>query len=112
VEETNLLDTSIVIKYIIEDRLERLPGKITIYTAIEYPPSIKRVDEVIYPSREDYLLAIKWQTKLRKIGKPLPAVDLVIAAIALNNSYRLITRDKHFKYIKEIEPNIRFEIID
>jgi len=49
--------------------------------------------------------------KLRKIGNPLPAADLLIAATALNNRMTLVTLDDHFRIIGEIEPELRLEIL-
>jgi len=49
--------------------------------------------------------------KLREIGNPLPAADLVIAATALNNDMTLVTLDSHFQIIGEIEPKLRLEIL-
>lgn len=45
---------------------------------------------------ENYKLAIKLAVSLLKIGKPIPAVDIIIAAIALNNKLTLKTKDKIF----------------
>ncbi len=78
-----------------------IPGYVSILTTIEYPPAITHVTRILYPSKQDYKLAIVWQTKLRKISTPLPAVDLIIAAQAYNNELELVTLDKHFRIIKE-----------
>ena len=39
---------------------------------------------------------------LRKIGKPIPENDIWIAAIALQHSLTIVTRDKHFNEIQAI----------
>jgi predicted nucleic acid-binding protein len=44
---------------------------------------------------------VKRQNKLRRQGFPLPATDLIIAAQAVNRNLVLVTRDKHFKALKE-----------
>jgi len=36
---------------------------------------------------------------LRKSGKPIPTNDIWIAAIAFQHGLRLLSKDKHFKYI-------------
>ena len=36
---------------------------------------------------------------LYKLSKPVPAVDLVI--VAVNRDLRLVTKDGHFKHVKE-----------
>ena len=110
-EASKLYDTSIVIKLISKKKVDRIPGYITIYTIIEYPPSLKFADKILYPTKEDYETAIRWQVKLRKSGNPLPAVDLIIAAIGFNNGYEVITMDKHFKYIKEMEKDLKLSIL-
>ncbi len=112
-EENKIYDTSAVIELLASRKLKFIPGAITIFTAIEYPPVIPKVSTIIYPSKKDYILAIKWQAKLRKYGRPLPAVDLLIAAIAFNNGFTLVTLDKHFEVIRELEPrlNIVFKLL-
>lgn len=65
---------------------------------------------VIFPSREDYNLALEMSTKLLKIGKPLPAIDVINAAIAINNNLKLITKDKHFLVMKEIKKEFNVSI--
>lgn len=102
-----LYDTSAVIELIARRRQRYVPGPVTIFTVVEYPPSLKYVPEVIYPTKRDYALAIKWQVMLRKRGSPLPAVDLLIAAIAFNRGMELVTLDKHFEAVKQVEPQLR-----
>ena len=41
--------------------------------------------------------------KLKKAGKPIPENDIWIAAIAVENGYTIITRDKHLKSIEFIK---------
>ncbi len=38
--------------------------------------------------------------KLREVGKPVPAIDVLIAAICIRRDLKLLTKDKHFLYIK------------
>ena len=61
-----------------------VPGYISILTVVEYPPVVRYARVVLYPEKRDYALAVKWQVELRRRGKPLPAVDLVIATQAYN----------------------------
>jgi len=51
-------------------------------------------------------------TELIKLGKPIPAVDAVIAAVALNNGLKVVTKDKHFLFVKEVKDDFRVEEID
>lgn len=50
-------------------------------------------------------------TKLRAIGKPIGAIDIIIAAMCLNRSAKLVTKDSDFKYVKEAYPEFNFELI-
>ncbi len=99
--EEAIYDTSAVIE-LVARRRQRIPGYVSALTVVEYPPVLRFVDEVLYPRKKDYLLATKWQTELRRIGTPLPAVDLVIAAQAYNEDLVLVTLDKHFKLLKQL----------
>ena len=50
----------------------------------------------------DIELAINLQIKLRKLGKPKPIADLLIAAICINRNEELITKDKDFLDIAKV----------
>jgi hypothetical protein len=100
-EENKIYDTSAVIELIARKGIEVVPGYISIITAVEYPPAVPRVLGILYPEKRDYHLAIAWQSKLRRLGNPLPAADVIIAAQAYNHDLELITLDKHFQIIKE-----------
>ena len=96
-----ILDTSVAI--------ERDGGVVTVFSVVEYPPCGDEPFEVIFPDVTDYIKAVDVANRLRKIGKPIGAVDILISAMCLNRSARLITNDKDFKNIKEIYPN--FELV-
>ncbi|ACX72973.1 hypothetical protein Metvu_1115 [Methanocaldococcus vulcanius M7] len=81
---------------------EELNGYTTIFSIVEFPKALKLGLKIIYPSKEDYSLAIKLSNKLLKIGKPIPAVDILVSAIAINRKMKLITKDNHFSNVKEI----------
>lgn len=107
--EASLYDTSTVITITVNKR-EKIPGYISILTAIEYPPSLQYAREILYPRKNDYKQAIKWQISLRKLGNPLPSSDLIIAAQAYNNNLTLVTLDKHFIKLKQaIAPNLKIK---
>ena len=38
-------------------------------------------------------------TELRRIGRPIPPIDMQIAAIALANDLILLTADRHFDHV-------------
>jgi len=100
-EESRIYDTSAVIELVARRRASIIPGYISVITAVEYPPAIPRALGILYPEKPDYRLAIAWQVKLRRLGSPLPASDLVIAAQAYNNNLELVTLDRHFQVLKE-----------
>ena len=60
--------------------------------------------------RKDILLSIELQRRLRKIGKPKPFADLLIASICINRREELITRDEDFLDISKIS-NLRVKLI-
>ena len=82
----------------------------TILNLIEFPKALELDLVAIYPSKLDYELALKLSTELLRIGKPVPAIDAVIAATALNRKLKLVTRDKHFMAIKEIREDFKLLI--
>jgi len=44
-------------------------------------------------------------------GKPIPAVDSVIAAVVLNNNLKLVTKDKHFLMVKNIIKDFKVDVV-
>jgi len=98
--ENKIYDTSVIIELAKKRVVQRAPY-VSIMTVIEYPPALEYAEIVLYPTRLEYLIAVKWQSELRARGIPLPATDLIIAAQAVNRNLVLVTRDKHFKILKE-----------
>lgn len=98
--EKNLYDTNKLIELYKNE--ESVNGYTTILNVIEFPKALELDLRVLYPSKSDYRLAIKISTELLKIGKPLPAVDILISAIAINNGLRVVTLDKLFMLVKEV----------
>ncbi len=78
---------------------------------MEYPKCLEYVTEVVYPDEDDFKRAIELSRKLYKIGKPLGAIDVLIASICINRNLKLITKDRGFNNIKEIEEDFDFKII-
>ena len=108
--ENKIYDTSAIIE-LVKKRITRKVSYVSIITVVEYPPALEYTETVLYPTRRDYLLAVKWQSELRALGTPLPATDLLIAAQAVNNNLVLVTRDKHFNILKEtIASNLELEV--
>ncbi|WP_297521048.1 PIN domain-containing protein [Thermococcus sp.] len=85
-------------------RDEEPNGYITVLNVlniVEFPKGLELGLTVITPTLEDYLLAIKISQAMVKRGTPIPAVDAVVAAVAINRSLKLVTKDRHFEWIKE-----------
>lgn len=106
--EKNLYDTNKLIDAY--KKTISLSGYTTIMNLVEFPKALEFDLEVIYPSKKDYDLALIISTQLLKTGKPISAVDTVIAAPCLNNSLRIVTKDKHFLNVKEVRSDFEVEI--
>ncbi len=105
----NLYDTNKLIDAYKNSK--NLEGYTTIMNLVEFPKALEFNLEVIYPSKEDYDLALTISTQLLKNGKPIPAVDTVIAATCINNKLKLTTKDKNFLNIKEISEDFQVEVV-
>jgi len=95
-----VIDTNIVI-----DRVKSrksINEDITVVTFVEYPGIIYYkhfYGGIIFPIKQDFIIAHKLQLELIKIGKPQAFSDLLVAAIVINRDEELITKDQDFKYI-------------
>jgi len=107
-----LYDTSAVIDLVLRKDYKVVPGAVSIITVIEWPPVLNYVNGVLYPTKSDYAKAVELQVRLRKRGEPLPATDLIIAAMAINNDVTLVTLDEHFQVIRKVEPKLRLATSD
>lgn len=45
----------------------------------------------------------KIKSSLKIIGKPIPENDIWIAALTIQHTLKLVTRDQHFDFIEELE---------
>lgn len=90
---------------------ETLDGYTTILNLIEFPKAMDFDLHIRFPSKSDYHLALIISTELLKIGKPIPAVDSIIAAVAFNNKLKLVTKDKHFLWIKEVKKGFKVDVV-
>ncbi len=105
-----LFDTSTLIQ-LYKGKAKELRGYTTVLNIVEFPKALEvRGLKIIYPNPEDYKLAIIMAKNLLKAGKPVPAIDVVIAAIALNRGMKLLTKNRHFRLIKELEEKLLLEI--
>ena len=106
-----VIDTNFVIEKVKKN--EDIKENITEVTIAEYPPIMdykKFYGKVLIVERDDVLLSIELQRRLRTIGKPKPFSDLLIASICINRNEELITKDKDFLDIAEVS-NIKVKLI-
>jgi len=98
--EKILYDTSSLINAY--KQRKQLAGYTTIFNVVEFPKVLEFKITVVFPSKSDYNLAVKLSKDLLRIGEPIPAVDVMVAAVALNRGMKLVTSDSHFAAIEEI----------
>jgi tRNA(fMet)-specific endonuclease VapC len=102
-EANKVLDTNLLI--------DGETGITTILNIIEYPKSLESQDnEILWPNRADYLTAIEIMVLLMEAGKPIPALDVLLSAICLNRKMTLVTKDKHFHYVKSVKKELSLEM--
>ncbi|WP_010478593.1 PIN domain-containing protein [Thermococcus zilligii] len=92
--EEDLYDTNVLIEALKSGK--KLNGYTTILNIVEFPRGLELGLTVITPTLEDYLLAIEISQAMVKKGTPVPAIDAVVAAMAINRKLKLVARDKHF----------------
>ena len=107
--EENIYDTNKLIDAY--KNKEKLNGYTTIFNVIEFPKALLLDMIVLYPTDDDFKLSIKLSNELLKIGKPIPAIDILIASMCINRNMQLITKDSHFSNIERIfgDFNIKIE---
>jgi predicted nucleic acid-binding protein len=62
-------------------------------------------------TKEDFYKSIEIMTSLLKVGKPIPAIDVIIASMCINRKFSLLTKDEHFKWIKEVESEFKIKLV-
>jgi len=105
------IDTNIVIERVKRDN--EIRENITEVTIAEYPPIMdykKFHGRVLIIERDDVLLSIELQKRLRVAGKPKSFSDLLIASICINRNEELITRDEDFLDIAKVS-NLKVKLI-
>jgi len=65
---------------------------------IEYPLATREC-RILFPQKEDYFKSLEMMVKLREIGKPSPAIDIIIGAMCIRRGLRLLTKDMHLARI-------------
>ncbi len=86
-------------------------GFTTIFNVIEFPKALEFEDlTVIYPTLEDYDESVGISLAVLRKGSPLPAVDILIAAMCIRRNLTLCTMDNHFTNIKSVRNTFKLEL--
>jgi len=110
--EEALYDTSALINLLKNGKLVAR-GFTTILNIVEFPKALDLKElGILYPTIEDYDEALKIAVSLIKIGKPVPAIDIVISAVCLRRGLLLLTADAHFTHIKSIKSEFNVKLIE
>ena len=110
--EEILYDTSALIN-LFKSGKEEARGYTTILNVVEFPKALDLKGlGVIYPTFEDYDESLKMAVSLLNVGKPVPAIDIVIAAVCLRRGLLLLTEDAHFTHIKTIKTEFKVKLIE
>jgi tRNA(fMet)-specific endonuclease VapC len=87
-----------------------LTGYTTLFNLVEFPKALEFENLiVIYPNVEDYQESIEISALLLQNGNPLPAIDIMVAAICIKRNITLATKDKHFSAIKTIRKEFKLK---
>ncbi|WP_297535057.1 PIN domain-containing protein [Thermococcus sp.] len=108
-EDRKLYDTNVLIE-MVKGTTNASKGYTTTLNLVEYPKGVVLDLGVLIPTPKEYALAVELSEKLVKKGTPIPAVDIVIAAVAINRGLTLVTMDKHFSEIKKVAPELKLEL--
>jgi len=102
-ETTEVLDTNLLI--------EGRTGLTTAFNVVEYPKALETKNEILWPTREDHVAAISIMVDLLKAGTPVPAIDVLIAAVCINRGLKLLTKDNHFKAIISVRSEFKLNLV-
>lgn len=66
--------------------------------------ALKNIDKytILNTSKDSSLLSAEIKHKLERAGQIIPDIDIIIAAICIDNNATLVTSDKQFEKIKEL----------
>ncbi|NJE45919.1 PIN domain-containing protein [Thermococcus sp. GR7] len=110
-DKKKLYDTNVLID-LVKSGENPGDGYTTALNLVEYPKGVSLDLGVLIPSPKEYALAVKLSEKLVKAGTPVPAVDVIIAAVAISRGMALITKDRHFLLVKDVAPELRLELVE
>ncbi len=108
--EEVVYDTNQLIDFLRKNE-RNITGFTTIFSVVEFPKAME-IEElvVIYPNIEDYEESVNISADLFTEGKPLPAVDILIAAMCIRRNLVLRTKDNHFIAIKSARKAFKLEL--
>ena len=108
--EEIVYDTNELIDFLKKGKHD-LTGFTTIFNLVEFPKALEFEQlTVIYPNLEDYQESVEISFALLQMGKPLPAVDIMVAAICLRRNLTLHTKDGHFKAVNSVRRDFKLEL--
>jgi predicted nucleic acid-binding protein len=88
-------------------------GFTTVFNVIEFPKAVEFKElAVIYPVVEDYLEAMRISTALVEVGKPIPAVDVLVSAMCIRRDLALRTFDKHFVEVRSVRKEFKLRVVE
>jgi predicted nucleic acid-binding protein len=88
-------------------------GFTTILNIIEFPKALDLKElAIIYPTLDDYDESVRISSALLRKGTPLPAVDIVIAAVCIRRNLTLCTKDNHFAAIKSVRTAFKLDLAE
>jgi tRNA(fMet)-specific endonuclease VapC len=109
--ESPLYDTNILIDHM-HDGATSLDGFTTILNLIEFPKAVTLQGlDIIIPGKDDYDKGFELSILLLEAGTPIPALDIVLAAVAINRNLVLQTRDQQFEYVRKINRDFQVRVM-
>ncbi len=108
--EETVYDTNELIDFLKKGKRD-LPGFTTVFNVVEFPKALDFEQlTVIYPELEDYEESVEISSELLQRGKPLPAIDILLAAMCIRRNLSLATRDSHFTAIKTVRKDFKLNL--
>jgi tRNA(fMet)-specific endonuclease VapC len=108
--EEVVFDTNQLIDFLKKGKAD-LTGFTTIFNLVEFPKALEFQGlTVITPSLEDYEESVEISSALLQRGTPLPAIDILVAAMCIRRNLTLCTKDNHFKAIKLVKKDFKLQL--
>ena len=106
----SLYDTNVLIDRM-RDGVTKVDGSTTILNLIEFSKAVTMNGlDIILLGTDDFDKGFEISIKLLSAGTPIPAVDILIAAVAINRELVLATKDRHFEYVQKICPEFQIQM--